>query len=122
MWLIQSLNPVLVPDTKNPGQFIIQTTPGPYMAGNPTLKAKLSSIRGTFSNAWMDYNALQPVLQKRMSNGLQGQAAYTYSKCLTKSAGYYGSLGGKPDSPRLPSLQNIFDGQMGKWPCAYHQI
>jgi len=35
---------------------------GPYLNGNPTLRAKIGAISGTFSNAWMDYNALQAVL------------------------------------------------------------
>jgi hypothetical protein len=120
MWLIQSMNPALVPDPKNPGQFIIQTTPGPYMQGNPTLKSELSSIRGTFSNAWMNYHALQAVLQKRMSTGLQGQVAYTYSKCLTNSAGYYGTWGGQA-SPGMPYWQNVYDGKTEKGPCFYDE-
>jgi len=41
----------------------------------------------------MGYNALQAVLQKQMSNGLQYQVAYTYSKCMTNNSGYYGSWG-----------------------------
>ena len=41
-----------------------------------------------------EYNALQAVFQKRLSNGLQGQVAYTYSKCMTDNGGYYGSWGG----------------------------
>ncbi len=120
MWLIQSMDPVLVPDPKNPGQFIIQTTPGPYMQGNPALKSELSSIRGTFSNAWMGYNALQAVLQKRMSTGLQGQVAYTYSKCLTNSAGYYGTWGSQA-SPGMPYWQNVYDGKTEKGPCFYDE-
>ncbi len=120
MWLIQSMNPVLVPDPNNPGQFIIQTTPGPYMQGNPTLKNQLGSIRGTFSNAWMNYHALQAVLQKRMSTGLQGQVAYTYSKCLTNSAGYYGTWGSQA-SPGMPYWQNVYDGKTEKGPCFYDE-
>ncbi len=110
MWLIQN---ILNPDGT--------ISPGTYMAGNPALKSQLSSIRGTFSNAWMDYNALQAVLQKRMSNGLQGQVAYTYSKCLTNSAGYYGSWGGTQASPGMPYWQNVYDGKTEKGPCFYDE-
>ena len=39
---------------------------------------------------------MQAVLQKRFSNGLEYQVAYTYSKCMTDSSGYYGSWGGQP--------------------------
>ena len=111
MWLIQNI--------LNPNGTV---SPGIYMAGNPALKSKLSSIRGTFSNAWMDYNALQAVLQKRMSSGLQGQVAYTYSKCMTNSAGYYGSWGGSTQaSPGMPYWQNVYDGKTEKGPCFYDE-
>ncbi len=40
-------------------------------------------FRGHRSNAVQRYDSLQAVLQKRMGNGLEGQVAYTYSKCLT---------------------------------------
>jgi hypothetical protein len=95
-------------------------TPGPYLAGNPTLKSKLGAISGTFSNAWMNYNSLQAVLQKRMSSGLQGQVAYTYSKCMTNSGGYYGSWGGQA-SPGMPYWQNVYDGKTEKGPCFYDE-
>ena len=121
MWLIQSMNPVAVPDPAHPGKFIIQTTPGPYLQGNPTLKSELGAISGTFSNAWMDYNALQAVLQKRMSSGLQGQVAYTYSKCMTNSGGYYGSWGSTQASPGMPYWQNVYDGKTEKGPCFYDE-
>jgi hypothetical protein len=95
-------------------------SPGPYLAGNPALKSKIGPISGTFSNAWMGYNALQAVLQKRMSDGLQGQVAYTYSKCMTNSAGYYGSWGGQA-SPGMPYWQNVYDGKTEKGPCFYDE-
>ncbi len=111
MWLIQN---VLNPDGT--------VSPGPYMAGNPALKSKLSSIRGTLSNAWMGYNALQAVLQKRMTSGLQGQVAYTYSKCLTNSAGYYGTWGNATQtSAGMPYWQNVYDGKTEKGPCFYDE-
>jgi hypothetical protein len=96
-------------------------SPGPYLAGNPTLKSDIGAISGTFSNAWMDYNALQAVLQKRMSSGLQGQVAYTYSKCMTNSGGYYGSWGGTQASPGMPYWQNVYDGKTEKGPCFYDE-
>ncbi|HXM98838.1 MAG TPA: carboxypeptidase-like regulatory domain-containing protein [Candidatus Dormibacteraeota bacterium] len=125
MWLKQSQNPVVVatPDPANPGQFLysVQTTPGPYLQGNPTLKADIGPISGTFSNAWMDYNSLQAVLQKRMGGGLQGQVAYTYSKCMTNSAGYYGTWGSSQASPGMPYWQNVYDGKSEKGPCFYDE-
>ena len=56
----------------------------------------------------MNYNALQAVLQKRASNGLEAQVSYTYQKCMANSAGYYGSWGGQ--SQNADSYwQNIFN-------------
>jgi hypothetical protein len=126
MWLKQSMNPVVVsvPDPANPGKFIqvVQTTPGPFLQGNPALKAEIGPISGTFSNAWMSYNALQAVLQKRMSNGLQGQVAYTYSKCMTNSAGYYGTWSpGTQAAPGMPYWQNVYDGKSEKGACFYDE-
>jgi hypothetical protein len=69
----------------------------------------------------MDYNALQAVLQKRMGSGLQGQVAYTYSKCMTNSAGYYGSWGSTQASPGMPYWQNVYDGKTEKGPCFYDE-
>ena len=39
----------------------------PYLSGNPTLYNEISQISGTASNGNQAYNALQAVLQKRLS-------------------------------------------------------
>ncbi len=96
-------------------------SPGPFLAGNPALKSDIGAISGTFSNAWMDYNALQAVLQKRMSNGLQAQVAYTYSKCMTDSGGYYGTWSNTQTSPGMPYWQNVYDDKAEKGPCFYDE-
>ncbi len=67
----------------------------PYLSGNPTLQNEIGQISGTASNGNQSYNALQAVLLKRFSNGLEYSVAYTYSKCMTDSSGYYGSWGGQ---------------------------
>ncbi len=90
----------------------------PYLSGNPTLQNEIGQISGTESNGTQSYNALQTTLQKRLSSGLEGQVAYTYSKCLTDSSGYYGSWGGQT-TPTSPYWQNIYD-QKAEWgPCYY---
>ena len=66
-------------------------TPSPYLSGNPQLAG--DQISGTASNGNQSYNALQAVLKKSFSNGLEYSVAYTYSKCMTDSSGYYGSWG-----------------------------
>jgi len=69
-------------------------SPSFYFSGNPTLANEIGAISGTSSTGYMSYNALQVVLQQRISNGLQGQVAYTWSHCLTNNSGYYGTWGG----------------------------
>ena len=67
--------------------------PGIYFQGNPALLADISTVSGTSSTGYMHYDALQSVLQQRLSNGLEGQVAYTWSHCLTNNSGYYGTWG-----------------------------
>ena len=93
-------------------------TGSPYLSGNSTLYNEISQISGTASNGNQAYNSLQVVLQKRFSNGLEYNVAYTYSKCMTDSSGYYGSWGGQT-TPTSPYFQNLYD-QKSEWgPCYY---
>jgi carboxypeptidase family protein len=93
-------------------------TPSPFLSGNPSIESKLSQISGTASVGNMRYDALQAVLQRRLGNGLQGQLAYTYSKCMTDSIGYYGSWGGQT-TPSSPYWQNLYDRGAEWGPCNY---
>jgi hypothetical protein len=99
--------------------------PGPYVAGNPVLKNEIApsgGIRGTLSNANQRYDALQATLQKRYSSGLEAQVAYTYAKCMSDSAGYYGTWGGATQaSPGIPYWQNIYDRKAEWGPCFFDQ-
>jgi hypothetical protein len=91
-------------------------SPSPYLSGNPQLAG--DQISGTASNGNQSYNALQAVLKKSLSNGLEYSVAYTYSKCMTDSSGYYGSWGGQA-TPTSPYFQNLYD-QKAEWgPCYY---
>lgn len=92
-------------------------TPSPYLGGNPTLRDSLSQISGTASNGSQKYNALQAVLQKRFSSGLQAQAAYTFSKCMTNSIGYYGA--GGQSAPTSAYAQNLYDMAAEWGPCFF---
>jgi hypothetical protein len=68
----------------------------------------LGLVKESASVGNMNYNALQAVLLKRASNGLEAQVSYTYEKCMANSAGYYGSWGG--ESQNADSYwQNIFN-------------
>jgi hypothetical protein len=90
----------------------------PYLAGNPTLYNEISQISGTAANGNQAYDALQAVLQKRLGNGLEYSVAYTYSKCMTDSSGYYGSWGGQA-TPTSPYWQNLYDKKAEWGPCYY---
>jgi hypothetical protein len=98
----------------------IPTCQSPYLSGNPAMGSNsspiISQISGTESNANMVYHSLQVILRKRMSQGLQYQVAYTYSKCMTNSIGYYGSWGGQV-VPAAAYWQNLYDGQSEWAPC-----
>ena len=90
----------------------------PYLSGNPTVYDAISQISGTATNGNQSYNALQVVLQKRLSSGLEYSVAYTYSKCMTDSSGYYGSWGGAA-LPTSPYWQNLYDKRAEWGPCYY---
>jgi Carboxypeptidase regulatory-like domain/TonB dependent receptor len=107
-------------------------TPGPFFAGNPALRDEITGGTGTFtglpaalatfSGANQAYNALQATLQKRFSNGLQGQVAYTYSKCMTDATGYFGGgWGGTQTSLPASFWQNIYDRKAEWGPCYFDQ-
>ncbi|MGH9545434.1 MAG: TonB-dependent receptor domain-containing protein [Terriglobales bacterium] len=108
------------------------TTPGPFFAGNPALRDEITGGAGTFtglpaalatfSGSNQAYNALQAVLQRRFSNGLQGQVAYTYSKCMTDATGYFGGgWGGTQTSLPASFWQNIYDRKAEWGPCYFDQ-
>jgi TonB dependent receptor len=92
--------------------------PSDYLSGNPTLQSEIGQISGTASNGNQAYNSLQAVLLKRLSNGLEYSVAYTYSKCMTDSSGYYGSWGGQT-TPTSPYWQNLYDKKAEWGPCYY---
>jgi hypothetical protein len=92
-------------------------TPSPFLSGNPTLRSELSEISGTAAIGNMSYNALQATLQRRFRSGFQGQVAYTYSKCMTDSIGYFGS--GGQATPASAYWQNLYDRGAEWGPCYY---
>jgi hypothetical protein len=64
--------------------------PGPYSA---PLVAAGAQVRYNDSSAIETYNALELTAQQRNFHGLDLQAGYTWSKCLTNSFGYFGQYG-----------------------------
>jgi hypothetical protein len=64
-----------------------------FLSGNPTLQNEIGQARVTETEAFQNYHAFQAVFQKRLSQGLQFQANYTWSKCLTNSSGFFAQFG-----------------------------
>jgi hypothetical protein len=84
------------------------TCPSIYFSGNPAFQSDISQISGSAAIGSSNYHALQAVLQKRYSSGLQYQVAYTFSRCRTDNSGYYGNWGAQA-SPANPYYQNLYD-------------
>jgi hypothetical protein len=123
--------------TRVPGPFLGGGTAGSlYLADNPQFNVPNCGTTGNpicgvetlaganMSNSDQSYNALQAVLQKRMSNGLQGQVAYTWSKCLSNSPGYFGTGWGSTEatsSGGQPGWENDYNPRLNWGPCYYDQ-
>ena len=124
--------------TRVPGPFLGGATPGSlYLADNPQFNAPNCGTAGNppcfghetlagtnMSNSDQKYNALQAVLQKRMSNGLQAQIAYTWSRCMSNSPGYFGTGWGSTQatsSGGQPGWENIYNSHLDWGPCYYDQ-
>jgi Carboxypeptidase regulatory-like domain len=123
--------------TREPGPYLGGATPGSlYLADNPQFNVPNcgtgtnppcghETLAGTnMSNSDQSYNALQAVLQKRMSNGLEGQVSYTWSKCLSNSPGYFGTGWGSTNatsSGGQPGWENIYNPRLDWGPCYYDQ-
>ena len=108
-----------------PGPFLGGGTPGSlYLADNVNFGGVETLAGANMSNSDQKYNALQAVLQKRMGNGLEGQVAYTWSKCMSNSPGYFGTGWGSTEamsSGGQPGWENIYDPRLDWGPCYYDQ-
>ncbi len=89
----------------------------PFLAGNPTLQGEIGQISGTAADGNQSYNALQVVFQKRLAQGLEFQANYTWSKCMSNAIGYYGA-GGQSGS-QSAYFQNEYNAASEWGPCFY---
>lgn len=92
-----------------------QTTPSPYLSGNPQL-ANIAQISGTESNGNMAYHGMQANYRKRFSAGLTATLSYTLSKTMSDSLGFYGD-GGQVAGPSA-YWQYAYDRQ-AEWGPAF---
>jgi hypothetical protein len=91
------------------------TAPSPFLSGNPALST-IAQISGTATGANQQYHALQATMRKRMSKGLEFQAAYTFSKGMSDAIGYYGE--GGQSASQSAYWQNLYD-QRAEWGPTY---
>ena len=121
-YVAQKANHLMVPMPYLQKQLVngVATTPF-YFQDNPALINVLSNVSGTASVGYMNYNSLQAVVQKRISNRLQGQLAYTWSHCLTNNSGYYG-IGGQAAgaTSASPYYQNLYNPAGDYASCYYN--
>jgi hypothetical protein len=79
-----------------------------------------ADVYDTASVGTMRYDALQAVLQKRSSWGLEGQIAYTFGKCMTNSSGYYGTYSPNAETSSSSAYQqNLYDWRSNWARCYY---
>lgn len=88
----------------------------PYLSGNPTLQSEISQISGTASMADQAYDALQTSLTKHLTQGLEFQLSYTYSKGMSNNIGYYGQGGQAGTEGWYP--QDLYD-MVAEWGPSY---
>jgi hypothetical protein len=90
----------------------------PYLSGNPALQSSIGNISATETNGNQTYNALQITLQRRLAQGLQGSFAYTWSRCMSDSIGFYGA-GTSQAAGQGAYAQNLYDRKSQWGPCFY---
>ncbi len=88
-----------------------------YLSGNTTLLDEIGNAKLTDTNGIQNYNALQAQLAKRLGNGLEFQANYTYSKCMSDAVGYYGGYG--QAAGNWYYWQNTYNSRQNYGPCYY---
>ena len=121
---------LVVPIQAEEGDFNASTgvvTPSQYLGGPSNAiyadtVGKGGFLKETATIGKQDYQSLQVVFQKRMSQGLEGQVSYTFSKCMTDSSGYYGTWAGSYSGFGAATYwQNIYN-QGSEWgPCFFDQ-
>jgi len=85
------------------GMYNTALTPSP--AANPQSRALFPYMIASFydrSVGFADYHAFQLAMNKRFSNGLAYQVAYTYSKALDENDGFFGAEGKNVADPYNP--------------------
>ncbi len=86
----------------------------PGVIANGFLNAKLGSFDNLSPQAWSRYNSLQTAVTRRLTESVQGQFSYTWSKCMD-DGGYLGSFNTNGTS----GFTNPYSAISDKGPCSY---
>jgi len=118
-----------IEDYGNLNQYLVNGDPtsAPYYnnqylginAVDPSVSEGSNGILITESRATMSYNALQAVLRKRASHGLEFTLNYTYAKALTNSSGNYPVNTAGATNAGQGAFQNYYDSAADWGPAAY---
>ncbi len=112
------------------GQLKLGTNSTPYIGGFNGVDAggnslgygpnSFADVYDTASVGTMRYDALQAVLKKHTSFGLDGQISYTWGKCMTNNSGYYGTYSSNGETTSsFPYWQNLYDSKSNWARCYY---
>jgi hypothetical protein len=94
------------------------------------LVGQTGAVDITASEGMSNYNALQAILRRRQSNGLEYTVNYTYAKSLTNNPGFYGVPGvngpspywQNADDPRADYGPSGFDVRHNVTATAYYEL
>jgi hypothetical protein len=84
---------------------------GPNSFGNVDDTASVGNMR---------YDALQAVLQKHTSGGLEGQVSYTWGKCMTNNSGYYGTYSSNSETSSSSAYWQDLYNPRSNWARCYY--
>lgn len=93
-------------------------SPSPYFASNKQFLNQVAYVFGTFAEAHQSYNSLQMQYQGRSNKGFSYQLAYTWSRCMTNSQGFFGE-GGQSSGPSA-WWQNSYNPKGETGACYYN--
>jgi hypothetical protein len=88
---------------------------GPY--SQPLYAAGAGAVRYNDSSAVSRYEAFEATFAQKNYHGLDLQASYTFSKCLTNAQGYFGTYGDEEGIGQLQTVatQPFFQNEYNPW-------
>jgi hypothetical protein len=84
------------------------------VTANPYLNNNLGSFADLSPQAWSKYNSLQTSLTRRLTQNIQGQFSYTWSRCMDDGS-YLGSFNQNSNA----GFTNPYNNNADKGPCSY---